>query len=121
HRITDAFSATLDESTWMSEETRREARKKLAELRIQISHPDVWPSLDGLEFSRTSYLENLMRAQEYAMRNDLSKIGQPPDLDEWYEDAHLVNAYYWSTRNQVTLPAGILQPPFFSVDAPLSA
>ncbi|CAN8016604.1 unnamed protein product, partial [Ixodes persulcatus] len=40
--------------------------------------------------------------------------------DEWYTGAAVVNAFYSPTTNDITFPAGILQPPFFQDDVPSS-
>ncbi len=39
------------------------------------------------------------------------------DRDEWGMNAQTVNASYNPLMNQITFPAGILQPPFFDVNA----
>jgi putative endopeptidase len=35
------------------------------------------------------------------------------DHQEWLTTPQTVNAYYDATRNDITFPAAILQPPFF--------
>jgi len=42
-------------------------------------------------------------------------IGKPLDRDEWQMSPPTVNAYYDAQRNHMVFPAGILQPPFYSV------
>src|SRR5262249_25012069 len=68
----------------------------------------------GLTITRESYVANHMRAAEFAAHYNLSKAGKPVDKSEWNAPAFIVNAGYDPTNNDITFPAGILQPPFFS-------
>ena len=45
------------------------------------------------------------------------KLNKPVDRDEWYMTPQTVNAYYNPTTNEICFPAGILQPPFFDMEA----
>jgi putative endopeptidase len=47
----------------------------------------------------------------------MNKIGKPVDPTEWGMTPQTVNAYYNPNRNEIVFPAGILQPPFFNMDA----
>ena len=47
----------------------------------------------------------------------LDKIGKPVDPNEWGMTPQTVNAYYNPNRNEIVFPAGILQPPFFNMNA----
>ena len=47
---------------------------------------------------------------------DLARIGKPVDKTEFRMPAYIVNASYSPDKNDITFPAGILQPPFFSAD-----
>ena len=47
----------------------------------------------------------------------LDKIGKPVDKTEWLMSPQTVNAYYNPSTNEICFPAGILQPPFFYLDA----
>jgi putative endopeptidase len=45
------------------------------------------------------------------------KIGKPVDPEEWFMTPQTVNAYYSPAMNEICFPAGILQPPFYYLDA----
>ena len=46
-----------------------------------------------------------------------AKIGKPVDKDEWLMTPQTVNAYYNPSTNEICFPAGILQYPFFDMQA----
>lgn len=45
------------------------------------------------------------------------KAGKPVDREDWYMYPQTVNAYYNPTTNEICFPAGILQKPFFDMNA----
>ncbi|GHU95514.1 hypothetical protein FACS1894156_5240 [Bacteroidia bacterium] len=47
----------------------------------------------------------------------MNEINKPLDKEKWGMFPQTVNAYYNPTTNEICFPAGILQPPFFNVDA----
>ena len=47
----------------------------------------------------------------------MAKAGKPVDKEEWHMTPQTVNAYYNPTTNEICFPAGILQPPFFDMNA----
>ena len=47
----------------------------------------------------------------------LKRIHQPVDRSEWFMTPQTVDAYYDPSKNQITFPAAILQPPFFDPKA----
>ena len=104
----------LEDLAWMSDATRAKALAKLAAFRTKIGYPDKWRDWSGLVIQRDSYLANHQRANEFNFRYDLAKVGKPVDKTEWGMPAYLVNAGYNPMNNDITFPAGILQPPFFS-------
>jgi predicted metalloendopeptidase len=106
--------ATLD---WMSDDTRREALAKLKAIRPKIGYPDKWRSYEGLMVRRGDLAGNVMRARQFDYAFWIAKLGQPVDRDEWRTPPQIVNAFYSPSRNEITFPAGILQPPFFDAGA----
>ena len=103
--------------SWMSPETKKEARAKLEAFTIKIGYPDKWRDYSKLDVVRTSYAENIRRSFEFEYALQLAKIGKPLDRSEWGMTPPTVNAYYSSGMNEIVFPAGILQPPFYSPTA----
>jgi putative endopeptidase len=67
--------------------------------------------------SSLSYYANVQRASRFENEYQLSKIGKPVDPTVWLMTPQTVNAYYNPTTNEICFPAGILQPPFFDMNA----
>lgn len=102
---------------WMSVTTKEKALAKLDAFMAKIGYPDKWKDYSDLEIARGPWIENMRRATRFAVADDLGKIGKPPDRAEWVTNPHTVNAFYNPLNNAITFPAGILQPPFFDVEA----
>ncbi len=102
---------------WMSEVTKKEALVKLAAMNVKIGYPDKWRDYSGLEVQDDSYYNNIKRASQFNFLYRINKIGKPVDPEEWGMTPQTVNAYYSPNRNEIVFPAGILQPPFFYLDA----
>ena len=118
--ITEAFRAELGEVSWMSDDTVTQALVKLEHMSSLIGHPSVWKTYD-FAVTPDNYAANVLAARAFELARDLKKTGQPVDRTEWMMPAYLVNAYYNPLNNQMGVPAGILQPPFFGVDRSIAA
>jgi predicted metalloendopeptidase len=108
---------SIDELEWMTEDTRIKAREKLSKFTPKIGYPDVWKDYSTLEIVAGDNVGNVRRAQEWAYQQDLDKLGQPVDKNEWHMNPQTVNAYYSPTQNEIVFPAARLQPPFFQLNA----
>lgn len=115
--LQEALKERIMQSVWMSDTTKQAAISKLASFRVKIGYPDKWRSYDNLKLDGQSYWENITKANAFDTRYELSKIGKPVNKDEWQMTPQTVNAYYEPTTNEICFPAGILQPPFFDMDA----
>ncbi|HVU35715.1 MAG TPA: M13 family metallopeptidase [Opitutaceae bacterium] len=112
-----ALRERLQTLPWMDAETRAKAVAKLDAFTVKIGYPDTWKDYSSAHIDRGPYVLNVLRADEFEVRRNLAKIGQPVDKMEWYMTPPTVNAYYSSSINGITFPAGILQPPFFDPKA----
>lgn len=117
NNLQEAFKEHVRDLDWMSEETKQRALEKLGAFAVKIGYPDKWEDYKGLEISRDSYAANMMRASQFAFRDNIGKIGKPVDREEWFMSPPTVNAYYNPSMNEIVFPAGILQPPFFDPNA----
>jgi putative endopeptidase len=112
--IRGQIKVSLTAQTWMSNETRERAFKRLDTLGAKIAFPEHSPDYSALKVERESFVANLFQAWQWETRRDLQRIGKLPDPDYWDTAVSEVNAYYDLGRNEIVLPAGILKPPFFS-------
>jgi putative endopeptidase len=112
--IADAFEDDLKSLDWMSPETKEKALVKLGQMRKKLGYPDHWRDYGAMTVTRDDMLGNAARAAEFELRRELNKLGKPIDRGEWGMSPPTVNAYYDPQMNDINLPAGILQPPFFS-------
>ena len=108
-----AVAQSIDEIDWMGAETKQEALKKLESFRPKIAYPDVWKDLSSIEISRDNLFENAQNIREFNYKDEIGRLGQPTNREEWGMTPQTVNAYYNSSFNEIVFPAGILQPPFF--------
>jgi len=115
--ILDVYRERIQSRPWMSEQTKQQALAKLAMFTPKIGYPDKWRDYSALQISDDSYVQNVLRAEAFRTRYNLSKLGKPVDRTEWHMTPPTVNAYYNSGMNEIVFPAGILQPPFFNAEA----
>jgi len=112
-----AYGERIDQSQWMSAETKVRAREKLATFRPKIGYPDRWKDYSGFEVRAGDAFGNQQRSSLWEWQNDLNRLGRPSDREEWFMNPHSVNAYYNPPFNEIVFPAGYLQPPLFDPNA----
>ncbi len=114
-----ALGQRIDAQDWMSEATKKRAHEKLNTFYVKIGYPNKWRDYSALSIDKNqTFIENLWKASEFAFDNMIrEKVNKPVDRDEWYMNPQTVNAYYNPTTNEICFPAGILQPPFFDMQA----
>lgn len=113
-----ALGMRIENLTWMGDDTKKQALKKLSTFRAKIGYPDKWRDYSKLKLDENASLwENMVNVSKFEDEFWLEKIGREKDPTIWYMNAHEVNAYYDPSTNEVCFPAGILQYPFFDMDA----
>ncbi|MGC9190732.1 MAG: M13 family metallopeptidase [Candidatus Micrarchaeia archaeon] len=118
--IKESFRKRLETNKWMTDETKRLALEKLDAMEFKIGYPKRFKNYAGLTIDRHDLVGNVIRAHKFELNRQLARIGKQVDKEEWSMNASEVNAYYDNSKNQVVIPAGILQPPFFDVHADLA-
>ena len=112
-----AYEIRIKNLNWMSDDTKKQAIEKLHTFKAKIGYPDKWRDYSALEIKDDSLFANMMRVAVFEDRFWLDKVGQKKDSTIWYMNAHTVNAYYDPSSNEICFPAGILQYPFFDMNA----
>lgn len=113
-----ALGKHIEELPWMSDATKQKALEKLNVLKVKIGYPDKWKDYSEIDIDpERSYNHNILRATEWFVQDNYNKLGKPVDRDEWYMTPQTVNAYYSPQMNEICFPAGILQAPYFDINA----
>ncbi|MDI9238426.1 M13 family metallopeptidase [Lysobacter sp. LF1] len=112
-----ALRQNIQNLDWMGEATKAEAYRKLETFRPKIGYPDKWTDYSSVTIVPGDLVANTIQMRRFNRADENRRVGQKTDRDEWRMTPQTVNAYYNSTFNEIVFPAGILQPPFFDVNA----
>ena len=112
-----ALGERIQNLEWMGDSTKAKAIEKLNAFYVKVGYPDKWKDYTALNIEKDSYYANIKRAEKFVLNEMLAKAGKPVDIDEWHMTPQTVNAYYNPTTNEICFPAGILQYPFFDMNA----
>ncbi|MBQ9050790.1 MAG: M13 family metallopeptidase [Lachnospiraceae bacterium] len=118
--ILDEYRVMLSEETFLTEETRREAVKKLDNLILRIAKPIKWEDDSELNFAGSTEGGNLISAQDevgaFWVKRMQSRINQKVDRNLWTSSIQDVNAFYDPSQNSITLCGGILGGALYNSD-----
>ena len=114
-----ALGERIDAQEWMSAATKKAAHEKLDAFYVKIGYPDQWRDYSKMTIDPAKNLyENMKEVSKWAHKDFIArKWKKPVDRNEWHMTPQTVNAYYNPTTNEICFPAGILQYPFFDMDA----
>jgi len=113
--ILSSLHDTLDTLDWMTPATKQKALEKLASFQVKIGYPDKWKDYSSVKIERNNYFADFVAGARFQVADDRSTIGKPVDRGRWGMTPPTSNAYYNPLMNEIVFPAGILQPPAFSV------
>jgi putative endopeptidase len=108
-----AMKERVERIAWMTSETKYKALDKLSHLRVKIGYPNEWRDYSRLEIRPTKLVENVHNAMIFDWLRRVARLNLPVDRDEWDMTPQTVNAYYSASLNEIVLPAGQLQAPYF--------
>jgi len=114
-----ALGERIAAQDWMDDSTKVNALLKLNSFYVKVGYPDRWTDLSALQIDpEKSYYENMQACGKFWIAWRLNHtVGKPVDRDDWHMTPQTVNAYYNPTTNEICFPAGILQHPFFDMNA----
>lgn len=112
-----AFEGSIKELDWMTPDTKEKALDKLSKFTSKVGYPNEWRDYSELEILPGDLFGNSVRVANFGYDQNIADIGQPVDRERWGMTPQTVNAYYSPVSNEIVFPAGILQPPFFNMDA----
>lgn len=119
-KMINVYEKRLSNNTWLSEDTKKMAIKKLNALQIHVGYPDkINPLFDTFKVNgkdeNGDLFTNIHNIGKLVIKNEFSKWNKPVDKSLWDMSANTVNAYYSPLENVIVFPAAILQAPFYSL------
>jgi putative endopeptidase len=112
-----AMKETIEGLDWMSAPTKARALEKLSTFNPKIGYPDRWKDYSRVPIRRDAYWDDVVAGRRFNVEDNLETIGKPADRGRWGITPPTSDAYYNPLWNEIVFPAGILQPPAFSLEA----
>ena len=111
------YKKRLSENDWLTETTKKQAIKKLDTMILKIAYPDhVQKFYDLFKVKQDGNLyENVKVNKNIKKLDNLAHLHQPVDHTVWGFSPIEANACYDPSNNDITLPALILQKPFYDL------
>ncbi|XP_038864502.1 endothelin-converting enzyme 1-like isoform X4 [Salvelinus namaycush] len=116
-----AFEDSLKYVDWMDQETKKAAKEKAEAIYNMVGYPkfimdpkELDKVFNDFEVVSDLYFQNVMQYYNFSARVTADQLRKTPNRDQWSMTPPTVNAYYNPTKNEMVLPAGILQAPFYS-------
>lgn len=119
----------INEAQWMDDDTKIRATEKLNKIEAVIAYPDyildpndqkMDNDYKNVQISTDGYFENVQGLTLLGEADGFGRLKTEVDRQEWFTGPAVVNAFYSPSRNSITFPAGILQPPFYDPGQPTS-
>jgi len=122
-QIIETYKYRVRRSEILSPSTKDKAVLKLSTMKIKMGYPDkVDPFYDQLIVNEKDNLYKVVTSlSKLRLMHEIEKLPKEVDKAKWPMPGHMVNACYSPTNNDITFPAAILQPPFYSIKQTRSA
>ena len=122
--IRAVYRQRINNLSWMGVATKAAAIDKLDKMQVVVGYEKnaTWPQ-DLYVFYYTNkneggiYINNVLAASEASMNYMFENKAQPVNKNVVSQTPQTVNAFYSQQHNKIIILAGILQSPFYSIDA----
>ncbi|MEM7314096.1 MAG: hypothetical protein AAF497_13195, partial [Planctomycetota bacterium] len=78
-----AYKQSINDLTWMTDETKAKAQAKLAKITPKIGYPNKWKDYSKLDVYRGDLYGNIKRSGKVEYDRMINKLGKPIDREEW--------------------------------------
>ncbi len=117
--IRSAAVKRVQMTEWFSSTTKKKAILKIQNMRTGVAYPNKFPPLPDVTLTPDNLLKNILVLGEDHTHKEIDQVNKVCDIENTWDDAiYAVNAYYYNDTNQMILPAGGLQWPFYHAKAP---
>lgn len=118
YQIIDTYKSRIKNNDFLEEATKEKAIIKLSKMGVKMGYPDkVEEIYNKLDFNaEDSLFDAVQTLNKINILDNIEKLNKPTNPEHWAMPGHMVNACYDPFVNDITFPAAILQPPFYSIN-----
>ena len=118
YQIIDTYKSRIKNNDFLEEATKEKAIIKLSKMGVKMGYPDkVEEIYNKLDFNEEdSLFDAVQTLNKINILDNIEKLNKPTNPEHWAMPGHMVNACYDPFVNDITFPAAILQPPFYSIN-----
>ena len=116
-QIVATYQKRIADNDILEPATKEKAILKLSKMGLKMAYPDkVEEVYNKMVFDEGKSLFDIVASlRRIRLEDHLSKLNEEVDRTHWAMPGHMVNACYDPFVNDITFPAAILQPPFYSI------
>lgn len=116
-QIVATYQKRIAANDILEQSTKDKAILKLSKMGLKLAYPDRVEALyEKLVFDESKSLFDVVTSlRRIRMEENFGKLNKEVDRSHWAMPGHMVNACYDPFVNDITFPAAILQPPFYSI------
>ncbi|MBR5309532.1 MAG: M13 family metallopeptidase [Oscillospiraceae bacterium] len=117
-QIVATYQKRIANNDILEQATKEKAILKLSKMGLKLAYPDrVEEIYSKLVFDGSkSLFDAVLAIKRIKIEENFAKLGKEVDRTHWAMPGHMVNACYDPFVNDITFPAAILQPPFYSIN-----
>ena len=117
YQIIDTYKTRIQNNDILEPATKEKAILKLSKIGVKMGYPDkVLDIYSKLVFNEEDSLFDIaLELDKIRTLDELDKLSKQTNPEKWAMPGHMVNACYDPFVNDITFPAAILQPPFYSI------
>ncbi len=111
------FQERIEVNTWMEVETKKKAIEKLQNIHFNIAHPSQWQDFSLLNLSDSSFYNNIRTCETWDFNQKMKSLLEKTVTSSWEISVYSTEVCYNAFKNEITIPAGVLQAPYFDENA----
>lgn len=119
-QIRSTLRDKLEHAPWLGTEARLTALEKLDAVDIKLGGPERKPTFDGLKLPADSYAGKVLALAQWWHHRHMEAVDKVREEWQWAQQAYAVNVYYDAARNQLVVPAGLMQAPVFDPEGDIA-
>lgn len=120
--IKSYYKIKLQNNSWLSNETKEKAVRKLEKISVKVGYPKASkPYSDSINIVPVekggTLMSNIIDIEKIISQYERNLPDTSVNKNDWSISAFMVNACYVPASNEIIIPLGIMEEPFYNSDA----